>query len=297
MHDVSCSKPVCFACHVNVDQRFDLRGRQEDPLTYIDSNFVMHPNSFKGARTFNGFYETKLEWNDASEQWDVVSMFTGLSKGFMPDKNPLGMKSWNISGTMTRFKLSQCGNGYFSCHIDGSCVPLSQRCDGAFNCKDSSDEKSCSIIRLAENYQSFKPPDNFKESDKPLQVKAEVVLVAITGIDELTMAFNGMVRVTLDWFDPRLEYKNLKPTLLNNILSKEEYAMIWVPEVVFSNALELESVSVPENDIYAIKLQGNGVFNSLNEIDENLIFSGSDNPLTMTRLYQVVLSCNFELSM
>jgi hypothetical protein len=39
-----------------------------------------------------------------------------------------------------------CGPGLFMCHVDGSCVPISQACDGIAQCPDASDELTCHLI-------------------------------------------------------------------------------------------------------------------------------------------------------
>lgn len=39
-----------------------------------------------------------------------------------------------------------CGPGLFMCHVDGSCVPISQACDGIAQCPDASDELACHLM-------------------------------------------------------------------------------------------------------------------------------------------------------
>lgn len=39
--------------------------------------------------------------------------------------------------------FSVCEDSEFRCQVDGSCIPLSERCDTTAQCSDSSDEVDC----------------------------------------------------------------------------------------------------------------------------------------------------------
>ena len=67
--------------------------------------------------------------------------------------------------------LSRCSPNQFSCG-DGSCIPLSAKCDGMTDCKDELDESACYLVEFPTNrhYQDALPPLS-REKGKVVPIK------------------------------------------------------------------------------------------------------------------------------
>lgn len=70
---------------------------------------------------------------------------------------PVGRKKWTINdrycgGQTTKLlTLTKCSEDEFTCN-DGSCQPLSTRCDLKPDCEDNSDEKLCKKVVIDGEY-------------------------------------------------------------------------------------------------------------------------------------------------
>ena len=48
-------------------------------------------------------------------------------------------------------------------------------------------------------------------------------------------------KLMMEWYDFRLTYHNLKPTVSSNSLANHEIEQIWIPFVVFENTKDNEA--------------------------------------------------------
>lgn len=55
-------------------------------------------------------------------------------------------------GEIRALLLSVCTENQFTCD-DGTCVPLAQRCDLKYDCRDHADEAHCLLVRLPPDYK------------------------------------------------------------------------------------------------------------------------------------------------
>ena len=87
---------------------------------------------------------------------------------------------------------------------------MESRCNEVTNCDDLSDESDCAMLDFDTNqYRHNYPPvsdDNLK-----LNVEVSVKVLAIGNIQDILMKFEAKFQLSLQWFDKRLTYKNLKP--------------------------------------------------------------------------------------
>ncbi len=75
----------------------------------------------------------------------------------------------------------------------------------------------------------------------------------------------------------------------------ESINKIWIPQLIFSNTLDLSSIKVDLYSSLTIQRQGEPSLLPPADLTENYIFKGSENPLMYNDTYDLSLHCNFLL--
>ena len=173
---------------------------------------------------------------------------------------------------------------------------MNERCDGKIDCPaDSSDEDNCHLFVLNPGYKSTFPPSTNEENDKA-QVKVSIHIKNVAHVKELSMEFEVCVKIIMEWYDQRIDFRNLKKDeKLNVINSKELRDSLWLPSLLFQNSNSRERTQIDEEASLVVRRLGKSKPNDLTEIHEDSIYSGSENPLILSRYYTVKLNCLFEL--
>jgi hypothetical protein len=111
---------------------------------------------------------------------------------------------------------------------------------------------------------------------------------------ELESKYQSRLHLKMVWYDPRLIFYNLRnDSSLNRLGSSKN--IIWTPQLTFTNSI---SNTIIENDDLvriSVDKRGQGLPNQFAEMDESLIFMGSENPLIFERDYDIQVYCLFDL--
>ncbi len=125
------------------------------------------------------------------------------------------------------------------------------RCDTKFNCPDQSDEIGCDYLKIATNYnKELAPPSRVSYTSETILgeqdhndnshlmiVYLNLSIQALPSIDTVNLKFTVDFFLQLEWYDSRLSFRNLNEEPQLNRLSSFDLNNIWVPELLFMNAL------------------------------------------------------------
>ncbi len=145
-------------------------------------------------------------------------------------------------------------------------------------------------------YRKILPPEG-ATSQVPLVVNVSLEVVKINSVEEINMEFNSVVKVTMTWIDKRVTFKNLKKDKYANMMSGSGMNELWLPGIRFVNSIDLAPDSVTERDFAVVERFGQAEANPLEQVDEDLIFMGKHNPISLIRTYKVNFNCKFNLMM
>ncbi len=139
------------------------------------------------------------------------------------------------------------------------------------------------------------PPIKDRDGNGTL-LEMKVIVSSISNFDEMDMTFTARFSLQLKWYDWRVTFYNLKASKDNfNYVGKAELEKIWLPRLIFSNCVDEAYLQFDDLSSVISKKKGPSILNSPEEIQDNEIFEGHDNPLVYNRTYELVLACNFKL--
>jgi hypothetical protein len=146
-----------------------------------------------------------------------------------------------------------------------------------------------------DSYQKEHPPKNLNGG--PLKTNVSLELSNINNVEELKMEFTLRLKVTISWFDPRIQFKNLREEEDNNIIGPAEMQKIWLPFLLFSNSNDGEGTVVDYRTFLTAKKVTTGYPNGIEDLNEETLYDGASNPLILERYYSINLNCPFRLEM
>ncbi|XP_037783903.1 uncharacterized protein LOC119580071 [Penaeus monodon] len=302
--DMACSRKLCTVCDVPEGIVWTLLGACEEYPRNI--HFVARQKA-SGEFHFRGYSSYMIMRNDTDGRWvwwdrqrnEVVAVLSESESGF-----PMGRHSWvlrrpacgKIPPVEHTLLLTPCEAGNFSCD-DATCIPLYQRCDLKFDCRDKSDESDCELVQFPPVYRPDLPPsDVASAASEPLPVGVCMVLESANVISS-TMMINTNYNLSLTWREGRVNYLNLNKDYTLNRVPYNIMRKLWVPTVDFTNTHSNHITHADEEATMMVLMSGEPTMGGDTQPQEVEVYSGWDNPLTIRRKYSETFQCEFDLSM
>lgn len=295
----------CSACTlantVGKNIQFNLRGLCD--RTGFDTSYMVMNEESTGLLSYIGGKYTIIKYDQTLYQWNMTVAnnpdIVGVSYSDVSSLL-IGKHTWYVSGDYAcstkpyelTLSLSSCNETQFTCS-GGVCIDMASRCDNINDCSDRSDEADCSRVSIDPTYQKFiVPPPVGKEKT---EVKLSLTITQLMDINEVGGYFQVQFYLTLEWFESRLKFKNLKEdTTLNSFLPTEVSA-IWVPELIFANTEEKPTTVVDEKTVIFAQKTGGFKLSETYENENIQYFAGTENSLILKRFYNQRFLCNYGL--
>lgn len=181
LHDYPCHVRRESMCYLPSLQEWTLKGPCEDDTANYKYS-LLHPD--KGQLVFRGYYQYEIIERNNSWQWrNVITDNVIAILPFEENRWPMGRRDWalqtEVCGKKGKYTLllSSCSRQEFTCR-DGSCVPLSRRCDQRLDCRDESDEQECELVHRPNGYQHTLPPPSQRQGDNTRPHKLLYVILS-----------------------------------------------------------------------------------------------------------------------
>ena len=113
--------------------------------------------------------------------------------------------------------------------------------------------------------------------------------------DDDDMFMEVRFKLMLFWYDSNVIWINLKEKKNLNVLSKEEIGQLWMPQMMFENADSIKPLILDDSALLSVNKESKGeVLQYPDEINDQMYFNSSENPLEYERKYQLKLYCDFD---
>jgi len=198
-----------------------------------------------------------------------------------------------------KIKLTSCGEGKFTCN-DGQCVDMEERCNQIPNCRDKSDEDSCKMLIMSDNYNKKIAPFDFDFEERkiiPVNINISIAVKDILSIQEVNLVYVLKFRLLMEWYDYRLTYHNLKMERSSNLLAKEDIQELWIPFVVFENTENNDATKNDDDTEITITRESDFIPSLPDTLDEINIFTGKENRITFQQVYSKTFKCEYQLQL
>ena len=119
--------------------------------------------------------------------------------------------------------------------------------------------------------------------------------MVVQEIKEIQQILQLKFSLRMTWVDARLEFYNIKLDETMNVISIKEMNRIWLPVIIFHNTERGQRAIIDEESFATISRTGQGT-GSDSSISEDIdIYKGSENSISMSRLYNIEFFCDYDM--
>ena len=120
--------------------------------------------------------------------------------------------------------------------------------------------------------------------------------MVVQDIQEVAQYLELKLKISLQWMDARVSFYNIKPDEDMNMLSLDEQLTLWTPTIVFWNTKEQLRTINDKSTFASIKREGKGSIID-KEVNEDIeVYSGSENGITISRVYSMQFFCEYQMA-
>ena len=120
-------------------------------------------------------------------------------------------------------------------------------------------------------------------------------VLVIQEIKEIQQILQLKFSLRMTWVDARLEFYNIKLDETMNVISIDELKKIWLPVIVFDNTERSQRTINDDESFATISRMSKGV-GSDSSISEDIdIYKGSENTISMSRIYNIDFFCDYDM--
>ena len=266
-----------------------------------------------GNMMFVGQYTNRIRYNESLSMWVLTDMKSGLVATTRASKmsHAIGKFEWTVTGDKiegcstesytTMLKLTGCNLDLdvpqFTCD-DGQCIDMEQRCDQLPNCRDESDEENCQLLMIEDSYNKRIPPISMRDQAiVPVAVNVSIAVFKIVSMEEVQHKIRLQFKISLQWYENRALFNNLKKKTSRNALTEREIENIWLPYVIYDNTDMKEAVQLWDDVKTTVVVTREGGYTEgfVDILDEVHIYKGIDSKLTLYQTYTKEFQCQYNL--
>ena len=119
--------------------------------------------------------------------------------------------------------------------------------------------------------------------------------MVVQEIKEIEQILQLKFNLRMTWVDARLDFFNIKLKETMNVISMAELNRIWLPLIIFDNTEEGQITINDDKAAATISRTGQGT-GSDSSISEDIdIYKGSENSITLSRLYNIDFFCDYDM--
>ena len=119
--------------------------------------------------------------------------------------------------------------------------------------------------------------------------------MVVQEIKEIEQILQLKFNLRMTWVDARLDFFNIKLKETMNVISMAELNRIWLPIIIFDNTEEGQITINDDKAAATISRTGKGT-GSDSSISEDIdIYKGSENSITLSRLYNIDFFCDYDM--
>ena len=160
------------------------------------------------------------------------------------------------------------------------------------DCKDGADEDECGSVVVPAGYDRLNPPKSNRNGVFP--VNTNIIIKNINQIDMERMMLDSSLRLTMEWTDSRLRFRNLPPIGNQKLIRSRISSKLWQPiqSLVYENAIIGEIESDPNVQI-SLETRSCPIPSDINHHREEFVYEGANTTIQLTKTVRIKTTCHF----